>query len=163
MTPSPSASHFAALFQSHATRGRATHELAAFGTAALPVLEALLSGDAKNEQGVAYKTLAQVTGCSFVTARMLGPLAKPLEARLREGLRDGHLYAVEALAALGSLDEETIQLLAQSLAGQILVAFEAAHALVNCGADGHSAVDAACSDPRAAKSLALARASKSAR
>ena len=122
-------------------RARATSELASRGADALPVLEALFSGQAKNERGVPYLSLWMAVDCGLVAAARLGALAKPLEAHLRAALRQGHHYAAPALGALGSLDEESIVALARALDdGKIDMAFESAFALIRCDALQHASV-----------------------
>ena len=73
------AAHFSERFNSQRERSLATHDLAAMGPAAIPVLEAILSGAAKNPLGVAYRDLGQPLMLSFVTIRLLGSAARGLE------------------------------------------------------------------------------------
>jgi hypothetical protein len=124
-------------------RSRATHDLAQLGEEAIPVLEAIFSGEAKNEHGVPYRQLGQCLGCAFVTAGLMGPTAKMLEPCLQAGIRDRHLYAVEAGRSLGSLTDETIRELAGCLTDDGSIAFEAAFALQACGHASHPEVLAA--------------------
>jgi hypothetical protein len=139
----------------------ATHALAAFGERALPVLDALFSGEAKNRFGVPYARLELgAISCGLVTATILGPIAKRLEHHLVHLLLHGHgQYAATALGSLGSLDEASIAALAAQLDGDPLIAFESAVALIACGAADQAVVTAARdASPRAQKCLAGAAA-----
>lgn len=91
---------FLEAFQSPRDRAQATHELARHGVDALPLLRAILDGEAKNEWGVAYRRLGMPVDCALVTISMLGALAKPLEYLVRQELAAGHPYATDALSAI---------------------------------------------------------------
>jgi hypothetical protein len=137
-------------------RSKATHALAAFGERALPVLDALFSGEAKNHFGVRYADLGTGTlACGLVAATILGPIAKPLEPHLRHLLLHGHgEYAAAALGSLGSLETASVAALAAELDGNPLIAFEAAVALIACGAADETVVtQVRDASPRAAKCL----------
>lgn len=108
--------------------------------AAIPILETLFNGQATNDLGIPYRQLGLPLRCALEVARRLGPVAKPLEALLRRELNDGHFVAAMALGSLGSLEEESIQGLANGLRGDIDMAAESALALIACGADSHPAV-----------------------
>jgi hypothetical protein len=125
-------------------RAQATHELAARGALAVPLLQALFSGQATNQNGVAYPQLGMPLDCGLVAASHLGQLARPLEPYLREELIKGHPYAAQALGSLGTLENESILGLAAALQGNVLLAFEAANALARCHALAHPAVRVLC-------------------
>ena len=108
----------------------ATVELADRGELAVPVLEALFNGTAKNRYGIPYRQLGVPLDCALVAAGRLGSLARPLEPFLRAELRGSHPYAAQALGSLGALEEDTVVALAEALCGDILIAAEAAAALV---------------------------------
>src|SRR5262245_37779592 len=143
--PDPTA--FFDRFLDPGARSVATHELAAHGAEAVPVLAALFGGTARNASGRPYAEIGALD-CGFVTARLLGPLARPLEPHLVAGVRRKHIYAVEALGALGRLRDESVEELARVVAvfddggADWNVAMEAAAALVRCGALDHPAVRA---------------------
>lgn len=128
-------------FLNPAERAAATVELASLGAEAIPILESLFLGEAKNAFGVPYRLLGTPLDCALVATGRLGPLAKPVEPHLREALKSGHIYAAEALRFLGALDEKTIEALAEKLVGDVLLAAESAAALVCCGAVNHPAVE----------------------
>ena len=123
-------------------RALATVELAAQGSAALPILEALFSGEAKNQWGISYKSLGTPLDCGLIVAARLGEVAKPIERHLVVALKCGHVYAAAALGALGDLDDISIGELAMTLDGSATLSFEAADALVRCGAAEHPDVTA---------------------
>jgi hypothetical protein len=121
-------------------RANATYRLAALGVDAIPILESLFSGAAKNRWGVSYSKLGMPLDCGLVTIKLLGPLAKPLEPFVRECLHSGHIYAAEALRAIGTLDEASIIELAACLDRNPNLASEAAYTLYCCGVEEHEAV-----------------------
>ncbi len=124
-------------------RALATVELAAQGSAALPILEALFSGEAKNQWGISYESLGTPLDCGLIVAARLGEVAKPIELYLVAALKCGHVYAAAALGALGDLDDISIGELAMALDdGSVILSFEAADALVRCGAAEHPDVTA---------------------
>ncbi|MES2018038.1 MAG: hypothetical protein V4484_16240 [Pseudomonadota bacterium] len=92
--------YFLKAFQNPMDRARATHELAQFGELALPLLQAILNGSARNEFGVPYRNLGMPIDCALVTIQLLGFLAAHLEALVRVELANGHPYAESALAAI---------------------------------------------------------------
>jgi hypothetical protein len=142
-------------FLSPAERTLATAELASLGARAIPILELLFSGEAKNAAGVSYRLLGSPLDCALVAAGRLGPLAKPLEPYIREALDSGHIYAVEALRFLGALEEKTIEVLVEKLVGSdSLLSGESAATLVRCGAVNHPAVrEVERTSPHAAKNM----------
>lgn len=101
-------------FLSPSDRAFATNDLAKLGEQAIDILEALFNGKAKNKFGVPYNQTGAL-GCGYVTARMLGEKAKPLELYIREGIKLDHPYAIEAVAALKDLDEKTALALAEAV------------------------------------------------
>ncbi|RUS93962.1 hypothetical protein DSM106972_094990 [Dulcicalothrix desertica PCC 7102] len=123
-------------------RAIATHKLSSFGVNAIPVLESLFSGEAKNSWGVSYSRLGMPIYCGLITAKLLGSLAKPLEPFIRECLHsaEGGMYAVEALRAIGTLDETSIVELAACLNKNTSLAWEVAYTLHCCGAEKNEAV-----------------------
>jgi hypothetical protein len=113
------------------------------GKGALPDLEAFFSGKARNEFDIPYRRLGKAMRCALETVRRLGPIAKPLEPYLRSELEVGDSTAAAALGSLGSLDEESITLLAACLGGKNLdLSYESAAALIKCGQGHHPAVAA---------------------
>ena len=101
-------------FLSPTERATATNELAELGTAALPILELLFTGKAKNNFGVPYNELIALD-CGYITCKLLGVLAKPLENYIRVGIQKNHPYAIEAAGKLMNLEEKTIIALAEAL------------------------------------------------
>ncbi len=118
-------------FLSPSERGKATNDLARLGSDAIPILFSLFSGEAKNKFGVAYRSVGAL-GCGYVTAKLLGELAKPLEPYIRAGIDDGDAYAIEASGNLGELEEETALALAKHLVSDPFGSV-AAYSLVRCG------------------------------
>lgn len=121
-------------------RGYATHKLANLGIDAIPILELLFSGEAKNRWGVSYSKLGTPLDCGLVTVQLLGAIAKPLEPFIRAYLQSGYLYAAPALGAIGQIDEASIIELADCLEKETNFATEAAYALCCCGVEEHEAV-----------------------
>lgn len=123
-------------------RARATHELAALGADALPQLRALFAGEAKNSFGVPYNTLGQPVYCGLVAVSLLGPTARPLEPLVVETLASGFGgYALRALRALGTLQEQSIAAVAEYLSSSsVEESTEAAATLVSCGGLSHPSV-----------------------
>jgi hypothetical protein len=117
---------------------------------AIPLLEALFSGRAKNSNGVPYCRLGMPIDCGLVAAQRLGSMATSLEVYLRHHLSMNHPYAAPALGALGSLTAESVALLTAKLADENPeIAVECAYALKKCGED--QAINAASSQsPRVA-------------
>ncbi|MDQ0073352.1 hypothetical protein J2W34_005160 [Variovorax boronicumulans] len=93
----------------------AEQELLALGSRAVPILESVLKGEAANEFGVPYRKLGLPLRCVLEVATRLGPLARPLEALLRVELHGGHFVAAQALGALGSVENRSIEELAAHL------------------------------------------------
>lgn len=116
-------------------RAMAVSVLADRGLDALPILEALFNGEARNRWGVPYKQLGAPVDCGLIVAARLGHLSKPIEDHLRAALQRGHIYAAAALGALGRLDNTSVSALADTLEQSVLPAAEAAQALVRCGAE----------------------------
>ncbi len=135
-------------FSSPSRRSRATHELAALGTLALPAIAAVLDGSACNEFGVSLRaTSAETARCAIVSARILGRLASPLEPLLRAELSSEHATlrweAAAALGALGSVADETIVALTVLFGESDWdwdAATEAANAIARLGASDHPVV-----------------------
>ena len=96
------ADRFCRAFLRPGDRAQATHALAAYGCTAIPVLQAILSGEAKNEFGVAYRRLGMPVDGALVTIQLLGPTARPLAPFVRAELRAGHAYAEDAWRAIMS-------------------------------------------------------------
>lgn len=131
-------------FLNPSTMIEAEQRLLALGEQALPLLESLLTGDAKNRFGVPYRTLGLPLQCGLEVARRLGPVAIPLERYLRDELKKGDRTAATALGSLGQLQEASVVELAACLQDESWdLSFEAAAALVRCGAAQHSAVSKA--------------------
>lgn len=135
------------LFESFLNAGStAPGELANLRERALPILVALFTGEARNAFGHPYVSIGALDR-GLVTAKLLGPLARPLEPYLRDALVRKHLHAAEALAALGSLEEASILELSRCVVAVETspvdwdLAFEAATALLRAHADRHPAVE----------------------
>jgi hypothetical protein len=132
------------------------------GVDAVPILKSLFNGEAKNRWGVSYSQLGMPLDCGLVTIKLLGTLAKPLEPFVRDCLHSKHIYAVEALRAIGTLDEASIIELASCLDENANFASEAAYTLCCCGAEEHEAVMAVVdSSPFASRILSSAKKSYS--
>jgi hypothetical protein len=101
-------------FLSPTERMVATHELAALGNRAIPILESLFDGSAKNASGSSYCKIGAL-GCGYITVGILGPLANELESYVREGIQQDDPYAIEAAGALSEIELETAFALAQAL------------------------------------------------
>ena len=140
-------------FTSSATMMTAEQELLALGVGAVPILASVLTGEAKNEFGVSYRTLALPLRCALEVACRLGEVARPLETLLRAELHDGNFVAAMALGELGSVDDRTINELAAHLdyatnckAGfdrALDLTCEAAVALIKLGQETHPVVTTA--------------------
>jgi hypothetical protein len=118
----------------------AEQDLIARGQAAIPMLSSFFTGEAKNCFGVPYRILGLPLDCAIIVAGQLGPLAKPLESQLRDELRRGHRYAPGALRRIGSLEDESILVLAKCLDGDWDLSFESAATLIHYRCAGHSEV-----------------------
>lgn len=125
----------------------AEEELARMGDGAIPVLLTFFAGSARNSAGVPYRAVsARAMRCAFATVCRLGAAAKPLEGILRAELKDGDLMCADALFALGSLEEKTIDVLAACLRDPASdVAWQATHGFIRCGFKDHPAFIEACS------------------
>jgi hypothetical protein len=66
------------------------------------VLQAILSGELKNEFGVPYRNLGAPLDCALIVIKLIGPLALALKAFVEIEARIGHPYAAEALSVLKS-------------------------------------------------------------
>ncbi|MCW1914125.1 hypothetical protein OJ996_11095 [Luteolibacter sp. GHJ8] len=127
-----------------ATMWAAQKELLGMGEEAIPVLAALLGGEAKNEFGVPYRELPPNLSSALALTKALGMHAKPLEAFLRAELNGpAAAFAAAALAALESLEDASIPPLVACLEGPQDIAFESAVALIQHGHAEHPAVLAA--------------------
>lgn len=148
-------------FLQPAMRAKATAELATRGAGAIPVLEALFSGEAKNAFGVPYVKLGTPLDCALAAAGLLGPLAKPLEPHLREALLRGHIYAAHALGQLGSIEEATVLALSAKLSDPSRISWEAANVLARFGLRLHpSVLEAVRAFPQAERVVTAATASR---
>jgi hypothetical protein len=142
-------------FLSPSTMIEAEQQLLAMGDQALPMLESLLTGEAKNRFGVPYRTLGLPLRCTLEVISRLGPVAKPLERYLRDELKNGEPVAAMALGSLGQLEEASVVELAAVLQAKNWdLSLESATALVRCGATQHSAVLKAMNEsPKARDSM----------
>ena len=102
-------------FTSPTTMMDAEQELLALGSRAVPILESVLKGEATNDCGVPYRKLGLPLRCVLEVAKRLGSVARPLEALLRIELHGGHFVAAQALGALGSVENDSIEELAAHL------------------------------------------------
>lgn len=128
------------LFLLPGKRAEATIKLSQLGHRAIPILEALFSGQARNNWGVSYSQLEAPLDCALVAIQHLGPIAKPLEPFVSELLKSSHPYAIKALGALGSLAESSIFELCICLTQNGEIALESASTLFKCGAADHPLV-----------------------
>jgi hypothetical protein len=131
----------------------AEQQLLAAGADAVPVLEAIFNGEAKNEFGVPYRLLGLPLERALEVAARLGPLAKPLEPWIREEVvRDVYRIAPVALRRMPPLEDGSIVALAGALSGVSDTAFEATVTLIELGHAEHPAVqDCIATSPAAAK------------
>lgn len=116
-------------FISASGRFHATYELAELGTEAIPILQSLFDGSAKNSFGISYNKIGAIH-CGYVTIKLLGPIAKPLERYVKEGIDQNFTYAIEAAGYLLDLEEETVIALANATARRNP---DAVYSLVRCG------------------------------
>jgi hypothetical protein len=123
------------------------------GNNAIPLLEALLNGEAKNDFGVPYRNLGLPLRCGLEAIIRLGEVAKPLEALLAAELAKGQAVAATALGSLRSLNQASIDVLANSLDGDLDLAYEAATALVHCNEADNELVLSKISESKHASSL----------
>ena len=119
----------------------AEEEFVKAGARAIPALEAIFNGEAKNEHGVAYRELTLPLRCALEVATRLGPIAKPLEPFIRQELANGVFWtAAAALRGMAPLEEASIVALAEALGGDLDQSAEAAVTLMRLGHTGHAAV-----------------------
>jgi hypothetical protein len=143
-------------FLSPAERHIATHELASLEKKALPILESLFNGSAKNEFGVPYNKIG-ATSCGYVTIKLLGAIAKPLEVYVRGGIEKDDSNAIEAAGYLCEIGKETAIALAKALVRN--PASEAGASLVRCNkSDNPEVTKIISSDTTASKSFAKTKA-----
>ena len=118
-------------------------ELLATGVAALPVLESIFSGEAKNSFGVPYKQFGLARQCALEIVVRMGPSAKPLEAYIRdEVLRGVQPAAARAMREFAPLEDASVIALAANVgrSGSLDVSFESALTLIRLGYADHPAV-----------------------
>lgn len=120
-------------------------ELESLGDGAIPLLEAIFSGEAKNKFGVPYRNLGLPLTRALIVARHLGPISKPLEKYLILELKSKHREAPAAIGALGNLSDDGIEALIGSLGDDILYSVEVAAVLKKCGLLNHQLVAKAVS------------------
>lgn len=142
-------------------RSLATHELAALGAGAVPVVASVLEGETRNEFGVPYRAFGEALRCVLVTARLLGPLAISLEPAVASELESSdpaiRAEAAAALGALPALSELSVLRLATLLEDQPTPAMEAAVVIVRSNlTKRQSVLDIVDRSPRAARTLAQA-------
>jgi hypothetical protein len=117
-------------FLSSSERFSATHDLASSGDQAIPILESLFNGSATNKYGVSYSKIGAMD-CGFITIKLLGSIAKPLESYVKKGIEGDYAYAIDAAGFLRELQEDTVLALAEALLRN--PSSEAAVSLVRCG------------------------------
>jgi hypothetical protein len=128
-------------FTSPRTMMAAEEQFLRAGADAIPALEAIFNGEAKNEHGVAYRALGLPLRCALEVASRLGAIAKPLEPYIRQEVISGvHWPAAAALRGMPPLEEASVIALADALAGELDPATEAAVTLVRLGHSEHPAV-----------------------
>lgn len=128
-------------------------ELIELGLGAIPILESLFIGEARNQYGVPYRKLGLPVRCAMEVAARLGPIAKPLEPYLRDEVAMGDPAAAMCLRYMGSLEEDTVKTLVHALGGDYDMSAEAALTLIMCGTEGHPRVLAACMNSERATAL----------
>jgi len=115
-------------------------ELEELGEGALPLLEDIFSGIAKNKFGVEYRSLGMPLTRALIVARNLGNVSKPLEHYFTDELKNMHPEAPAALGALSELEEESIEALCEALKVDLLYSIEAAAVLSKFELLNHEAV-----------------------
>lgn len=158
MTANPEQFELVEAFADPARRATATHQLAAQGAQAVPVLRAILDESLRNRWRVPYASLGEVVSCALVVCGQLGPVAVELESLVRLRLLPQTTgcatYAASALGRMGAKEPETIGALAACLDADADLAAEAALALAAIGALAHPlVVEVASRSPRAAAVL----------
>ncbi|HEL5039616.1 hypothetical protein ACNJRW_04275 [Stenotrophomonas maltophilia] len=129
-------------------------ELIALGEGAIPILETLFNGEARNDYGIPYRNLGLPLECAMETVSRLGPTAKPLEHYLRAEVPRWGRVAARCLGNMGTLEEETIVVLADALrSDDTLLVAEVPYVLIRYGAGEHPAVVAALSQSEKARRL----------
>ncbi|MDR3417731.1 MAG: hypothetical protein P4L83_16255 [Nevskia sp.] len=129
-------------------------ELIAKGQDAVPILESLLSGEAKNDLGIPYRDLGLPLRCALEIISRLGPTARAVEPLVRQELRAGHFAAAQALSSFESVQEDSIIELAAHLGQGGDIGWESAAAILQLGVESHPAVRAVIEGSRqAAKEL----------
>lgn len=146
-------------FMEPSQRGRATHDLAALGDAAVRAVASVLDGTARNEFGVPYHVFGEALRCALITAKSLGSAAAPLELAIAAELaNESPIIRCEAAAALGalpSLSHTTIGRLAEMLDDELEPAAEAAVTILRLKLTEHLDVrDAVARSPKAKHTLA---------
>ena len=104
-------------------------ELESLGSGAIPLLEAIFNGEAKNKFGVPYRDLGQPLSRALIVARHIGAASKSLEKYLIIELKNKHPEAPAAIGALGSISNDGVKALINSLGDDILYSVEVAAAL----------------------------------
>lgn len=115
-------------------------ELIALGEDAIPILETLFNGEARNDEGVPYRNFGLPLRCAMEVVARMGATAKPLERFLRLEVAKGDHVAAMCLRGMGSLEENTILVLANALRRSFELSGEAACTLINNDAGHHPAV-----------------------
>lgn len=111
------------------------------GMDAVPVLETIFTGEARNEFGISFRQLGLPLQGALEIACRLGPVAKPLEPYLRQEVRHGIYWAaVSALGQIPPLEEESIRALADALNAEFNFASTAAKTLIQLAYTEHPAV-----------------------
>ena len=127
-------------------------ELIALGEGAIPILETLFNGEARNEYGIPYRNLGLPLECAMEVVKRLGPTAKPLEHYLRAEVPTWGRVAAPCLRNMGTLEDETIVVLADVLrSDDTSVVAEVPYVLIRCGAGEHPAVVEALSQSEKAR------------
>ncbi len=118
-------------------------ELLVTGVDALPVLESIFSGDAKNLFGMPYKEFGLARQCALEIAVRMGSSAKLLEVYIRdEVLRGVQPAAARAMRGFAPLEDASVIALAKNVgrSGSLDVSLESALTLVRLGYADHPAV-----------------------
>jgi hypothetical protein len=147
------------LFLNNSTMMDAEQQLIDRGVDALPELESLFTGAAHNDFGIPYRQLGLPLRCALEVAIRLGPIAKPLEPYLRAELCSENFVAAQALGAIETLEQESVNCLATALDGGGDLSMESAVALIKCHqADNRAVLMAIANSKSAADWLARAKA-----
>lgn len=99
-TPMNQDIEFCERFLNAGDRAKATCELVDLGESAVPILESIFNGAAKNKFGVSYNKLGMPLSCALVASGRLGTKVETLLHYIKAQAILEHSYAIEALEIL---------------------------------------------------------------